>query len=228
MRYASECCLCCKGTLFLDEIGDLPLAMQPALLRALQFGEVRPVGADRTRQVDVRVLAATNRDLHAMIGDGRFREDLYYRLATLELAVPPLRARPNDVAPLAATFLRRCNARSNRAQFLSDDAAAALRAHAWPGNVRELENAITRLATMVDETEISADAVDRYALQNARPSTGELPTLEIASLERMAIEAAMKRFGGDKKRAADAVGVSLKTLYNKLHAQRSDDAIESP
>jgi DNA-binding NtrC family response regulator len=208
------------GTLFLDEIGDLPLAMQPALLRALQFGEVRPVGSDRTRQVDVRVLAATNRDVHGMIRDGRFRQDLFYRLATLELIVPPLRARAADIPALATTFLQRCSARSGRQQTLHPDAIALLRSHAWPGNVRELENAITRLAAMVDDPVIGREAAERYALAGAPPATAELPTLDIGVLERMAIEAALARFGGDKKRAADAVGISLKTLYNKLNAER--------
>ena len=211
-----------EGTLFLDEIGDLPRDLQPALLRALQFGEVRPVGSDRTRTVDVRVLAATNRELHRLIRDGQFREDLYYRLSALELPVPPLRDRGDDIPALAEHFLRRANARLGRRLSLTPHAIARLQAHSWPGNVRELENAMLRLVTMVEAETITADDIEQFVLARARSSSGDLPTLNIATLEKLAIEAAMKRFDDDKKRAAEAVGISLKTLYNKLNAQRDD------
>ena len=211
-----------RGTLFLDEIGDLPRELQPALLRAIQFGEVRPVGDDRTRQVDVRVLAATNRDLHRLIEDGGFREDLYYRIATLDLHVPALRDRATDIPLLATTFLRRCAARQGRPLTLTPGALARLQAHARPGNVRELQNAITRLATMVEGPAIEASDVESHVLARARCGSAELPTLDIGELEQLAIAAAMARFGGDKKLAAEAVGISLKTLYNKLAAGRSD------
>jgi len=207
------------GTLFLDEIGDLPLDSQPALLRATQFGEVRPVGSDSTRTVDVRVIAATNRDLHAMIAAGSFREDLYYRLATLEIRVPPLRARAGDVPLLAEAFLRQACARSGRSLLFSDAATAALARHNWPGNVRELENAITRLSVMTDGDTIDAAAIDKYVLATARPLASDLPTLNIVDLEQLAIDAALKRHDGDKRKAAEAVGISLKTLYNKLNAR---------
>ncbi|MEZ5962949.1 MAG: sigma-54 dependent transcriptional regulator [Planctomycetota bacterium] len=207
------------GTLFLDEIGDLPLESQPALLRATQFGEVRPVGSETTRTVDVRVIAATNRDLHGMIQTGSFREDLYYRLATLEIVVPPLRARSGDVPMLAQAFLRQASARRGREVRFSDAALSALTRHNWPGNVRELENAVTRLVVMTDGESIEVDAVEKYVLTTARPFVGELPTLDVAELEQLAIDAAMKRYDGDKRRAAEAMGISLKTLYNKLNAR---------
>ena len=211
-----------RGTLFLDEIGDLPRELQPALLRAIQFGEVRPVGDDRTRKVDVRVLAATNRDLHRLIQDGGFREDLYYRIATLDLHVPALRERAADIPLLAATFLRRGAGRQGRPLTLTAGALARLQAHAWPGNVRELQNAITRLATMVEGPTIEATDVESHVLARARSGSAELPTLDIGELEQLAIAAAMARFSGDKKLAADAVGISLKTLYNKLAVGRGD------
>ncbi len=211
-----------RGTLFLDEIGDLPRELQPALLRAVQFGEIRPVGDDRTRTVDVRVVCATNRDLHVLMREGAFREDLYYRLATLELAVPALRDRSADIPLLATRFLERCAHRQGRAMVLTPAALARLQGHAWPGNVRELQNAITRLATMVGSDRIEAEHVDTFVLARARAGRQELPTLNAAELERLAIQAAMERFDGDKKRVAEAVGISLKTLYNRLAVDRAD------
>ena len=131
------------GTLFLDEIGELPLDIQPKLLRFLDSGEVHPLGAPRPVIVDVRVVAATNRDLAAEVGRGRFREDLFYRLQVVPLVVPPLRERKDDVVPLARHFARTL-AEDGRAPAFAPDALAALTAHKWPGNVRELRNAIAR------------------------------------------------------------------------------------
>jgi two-component system, NtrC family, C4-dicarboxylate transport response regulator DctD len=203
------------GTLFLDEIGELPKAVQPALLRAIQFGEVRPVGGDRTREVDVRVLAATNRCLEAMTKTGEFREDLYYRVATLVLDVPPLRARRDDIGALADLFLGRCAARAGRKLSLDEAALARLKEHDWPGNVRELENAAERLCVMAEGTSVDADLVERYVLRH-RTGRGELPTLDLDGLEKIAIQAALERHDGDKKAAAATLGIALKTLYNKL------------
>ncbi|MBK8098537.1 MAG: sigma-54-dependent Fis family transcriptional regulator [Planctomycetes bacterium] len=207
------------GTLFLDEVGELPLELQPALLRAIQFGEVRPVGSDQVRKVDVRVLAATHRDLQAWLQDGRFREDLYYRLAVLELWVPPLRDRADDIVPLAQLLLQQQATRAGRELRFAPEALAVLQGHAWPGNVRELENAIVRLCVLADGPEISAADVHEFALQHRqRAAATTLPTLEIRELERLAITEAMRRFGGSKRKAAEALGVALKTLYNKLNA----------
>ena len=204
-----------EGTLFLDEVGELPKAVQPALLRALQFGELRPVGGDRARRVDVRVVAATNRDLGAMLRSGEFREDLYYRVATLVLEVPPLRARREDVAVLARHFLARSAARLGRELELDEAALRRLADHDWPGNVRELENAAERLCVMAEGRSIGAGLVERHVLRG--PSgRGELPTVRIEDLERLAIEAALRHRGGDKRAAALDLGIALKTLYNKL------------
>ncbi|MEY2745346.1 MAG: sigma54-dependent response regulator, CbrB [Planctomycetota bacterium] len=145
------------GTVFLDEIGDMPLSMQAKLLRVLQEGEVRPVGSNKVQKVDVRVVAATNKDLPAMCRAGTFREDLYFRLNVVTLRLPPLRERKGDVAHLARFFLARCNAESGRATRLSDAALAALEAWRWPGNVRELENVIRRASVFAGEEILPAD-----------------------------------------------------------------------
>jgi DNA-binding NtrC family response regulator len=208
------------GTLFLDEVGELPLELQPALLRAVQFGEIRAVGSDQVRHVDVRLVAATHRDLRAKVQDGSFREDLFYRLAVLEIHVPPLRDRRADVPALARAFVQREAQRSGRPLTLDDDAVARLEQHAWPGNVRELENAIVRLGVLVDGPRITAADVDEHVFGGHHRSTaiGELPTLDLHSLEALAIQAALRRFDGNKPKAAAALGIALKTLYNKLNA----------
>jgi DNA-binding NtrC family response regulator len=209
------------GTLFLDEVAELPLDLQPALLRAVQFGEIRPVGSDQVRKVDVRVVAATHRDLHAMITSDRFREDLYYRLAVLEVRVPPLRERMEDIGELANLFLGLQNARNERSLTLSRGAVSRLERHPWPGNVRELENAMVRLSVLATGPELTEQDVDEYAF-GSRPvgaGSGPLPTLSLRELERMAITEAMRRFDGNKRKAAEALGVALKTLYNKLNAE---------
>jgi len=204
-----------EGTLFLDEIGELPKAVQPTLLRALQFGEIRPVGSDRTRVVDVRIVAATNRKLQEMVGKGDFREDLYYRVATLVIEVPPLRERREDVRALAATFLARCAARTGRALAFDETALRRLEEHDWPGNVRELENAAERLCVMADGERITAELVEQHVLRRGG-TAGQLPTLDLDELEKRAVVAALARHGGDKKAAALTLGIALKTLYNKL------------
>jgi DNA-binding NtrC family response regulator len=212
------------GTLFLDEVAELPPDVQPALLRALQFGEIRPVGSDRVRHVDVRIVAATHRDLRAAIDEGAFREDLFYRLAVLELSVPPLRERPDDVEPLARAFLRREAARAGRGLEFAPAVLQRLREHDWPGNVRELENAIVRLGVLADGPEITAADVDEIVFGGrVRIVAGELPTLHLHTLEQQAIDAALARFDGNKTRAAQALGIALKTLYNKLNARGRDE-----
>ncbi|MCU0864694.1 MAG: sigma-54 dependent transcriptional regulator [Planctomycetes bacterium] len=209
------------GTLFLDEVGELPLEVQPALLRAVQFGEIRPVGSDSPRQVSVRLIAATHRDLRQKVADQTFREDLFYRLAVLELQVPPLRERSEDIAPLAHSFLARESQRGGRVLAFDDGALQRLQQHAWPGNVRELENAIVRLGVLADGPVISARDVDEHVFGGRRPTSGPagLPTLELGELEQLAIQQALVQCGGNKTKAAAMLGIALKTLYNKLHTQ---------
>ena len=144
-----------KGTLFLDEIGDTPLAMQAKLLRALQEGEVRPVGSDKVRRVDVRVIAATNRDLEKAVASGRFRQDLFFRLNVLELWLPPLRERGDDIVLLARALLVQAAERSGRALSFAPETERALLAYAWPGNVRQLQNEIQRLAALAEAPRIA-------------------------------------------------------------------------
>jgi transcriptional regulator with GAF, ATPase, and Fis domain len=149
-----------KGTLFLDEIGDMALSMQAKLLRTLQESEVRPVGGDRVVKVDVRVIAASNQDLARLVSESRFRQDLFYRLNVLQLTMPPLRERGDDILVLARHFLR--NAAAGRELQLGDDACAALRAARWPGNVRQLQNEMQRVAALADgpvigRADLSAD-----------------------------------------------------------------------
>jgi DNA-binding NtrC family response regulator len=203
------------GTLVLDEVGELPKHVQPVLLRALQFGEIRPVGSDRVRRVDVRVLSATHRDLRERIKTGEFREDLFYRIAPLFLEVPALRERREDVPELARSFVARSAARLGRALELDAEALELLRRHDWPGNVRELENAAERLSVMAEGGRIGADAVRRYVLRGA-DGAAAMPTLNLEELERRAVAEALLRHSGDKRAAAGELGIALKTLYNKV------------
>jgi DNA-binding NtrC family response regulator len=216
------------GTVFLDEVGELPLSMQPALLRSVQFGEIRPVGAHQSRRANVRVIAATNRDLLREVDEGRFREDLYYRLAALVVEVPPLRERREDVGILAQYFLARHNGPRPAATQLrfAPEALDKLAAHDWRGNVRELENAVTRLATLAGGPVLGPADVERHVPR--RPSTaaaGGLPTLYLEDLQRLAIVEALKRHGGARAAAAAELGIAIKTLYNKIQTyniQRSE------
>ena len=210
------------GTLLLDEIAELPLELQPKLLRTLQAGEVKPVGGTETTTVDVRVIAATNRDLRAAIAAGELREDLYYRLAVIAIEVPPLRARKGDVALLARAFAAQAAHRARRARVeLRDDAIAWLESQPWPGNVRELENTIERAVVLASGDELGVDDVrppDRAA--TAAPATaapaagGDVLTLD--ELERRHILDVLARCDGGKTRAAALLGINRTTLWKKL------------
>ena len=191
------------GTLFLDEIGNLPLAGQVKLLRVLETGRFARLGGNRERQVKVRVVSATNADLAAMIRDGRFREDLYYRLNAVELRLPPLAERPDDILPLARHFLP-------AGKRLAADAERALLAHAWPGNVRELRNAVQRAALLSSGDAIGADA---FGLPTPAAAHAAAATEEP---DRAAIEAALARHGGVLAQAAIDLGLSRQALYRRL------------
>ena len=213
------------GTLFLDEVGDMSPAMQKKLLRVLQEGEVRQVGSDEVRQVDVRVIAASNRDLEAMVADGSFREDLFYRLAVLRVDLPPLRARRDDVPLLAESLLARAAREAGRdCPVLPHEVVAALVRYSWPGNVRELENEMRRLVVLAHEGARLEDL--SKAVREARTiaaSPGEAEVLEqgdirgaVADLERRSIEAAMEQAAGNKSAAARTLGISRFALQRKL------------
>jgi DNA-binding NtrC family response regulator len=199
------------GTLFLDEIGALPMPQQAKLLRTLETGEFERVGSSKTRRVDVRVLSATNADLAAEVKAGRFREDLLFRLNTIEIRLPPLRDRRDDIHPLALHFLTRFAARYNKpvTRFQLDALEALLR-YAWPGNVRELEHAIER-AVLLAEGEMV-----RPGDLGLRGSATHLDQMSLEEVERVFIEKALARFDGNVSAAADALGLSRSALYRRL------------
>jgi len=214
------------GTLFLDEIGDMPLGLQAKLLRVLQNGEVRAVGSGRFDSVDVRVIAATHRNLSELVKAGQFRDDLYYRLNVINILVPPLRARKSDIPQLATTFLARARDRAphSRLRSLSDELLALLSSAHWAGNVRELQGTIERLAVLVT-TEVAEPYHLSLVGAELIPATyedmpgGERPTLKagehcsIDDLVRDHVDRVLAHTGGHKGRAAKILGVDLSTLY---------------
>ncbi|HEY8087095.1 MAG TPA: sigma-54 dependent transcriptional regulator [Polyangiaceae bacterium] len=205
------------GTLLLDEIGDMSFGLQAKLLRVLQFGDVRPVGSDRVHHVDVRVIASTHRDLPAMIKEGRFREDLYFRLDVLSVAVPPLRDRPEDIPMLAAHFLAQACARAptSPVRSIGRDALRSLTERSWPGNIRELASSIERAVVfgvdeMIDVNQLSPSPLGDVEARWPFP-IGSPWTLE--RLSRAYAEWVLGETGGDKQRAAAVLGIDLSTLY---------------
>ncbi len=204
------------GTLLLDEIGELPVGLQAKLLRVLQEGEIRRVGDQKTRRVDVRVLAATARDLAAEAAAGRFREDLFYRLNVVAIELPPLAQRRDDIAPLARHFTARLAQRFGRPLSLSDGAIAWLEEQEWRGNVRELENTIERAVVLSD-----ADVLEPGSFSHAprptphAPAAGRLSDI-VEAAERDAIAAALGEVDGNRRAAAKRLGVSLRTLFYKM------------
>jgi len=213
-----------EGTLFLDEIGDMPAALQPKLLRVLQGGTVERLGSNATRRVDVRVVAATHRDLASLVRDGRFREDLFYRINVFPIDIPPLRERPEDVEALAVAALARLTERMGTRATLGPEAIGRLQAYSWPGNVRELMNVVERAVILaggtgvIDDLELprqiflhrDAEAPDDGAL-GVRPLSDA-----VAAAERAAIVAALERTGDNKAQAARLLGISVRTLFYKI------------
>jgi DNA-binding NtrC family response regulator len=221
------------GTIFLDEIGELPLALQVKLLRVLQDREITPVGDSHAQPIDVRVVAATHRDLDAMVAGGAFREDLYYRLHVVVIEMPRLRDRPEDVPLLAEYFLESAARRQGRALTLSPDAMALLQGYFWPGNVRELENLIERLAIVMRGDHVLPEhlparlrAHAAAAVAGARTQTAGAPAVlgddginlpgTLAKLEERLIDEALRKAGGNKNRAATLLGINRTTLVEKL------------
>ena len=227
------------GTLFLDEIGDMPAAAQTRLLRALQSGRIRRVGGNEEIAVDVRIIAATNRDLVPMIADGAFREDLYYRLNVVPIRMPPLRERAGDVEPLARHFLRRAAQEGLPARGLSEEAARLLSAQQWPGNVRELQNVIFRAALLAREDEIDSASIVRLLddraltsecdkqpadietqvaqwLISQRFADGELYHSALATLEKPVFVHALEKTRGNQLKAASLLGINRNTLRKRL------------
>ena len=236
-----------KGTIFLDEIGDIAPPVQNKLLRVLQEREIKPVGGDRFVQIDVRVVAATNKDLKALVARGEFREDLYWRLAVVPIQVPPLRERKEDIPILAAHILARrrgaaktfAGGEARYPTSVTPNALARLTAYHWPGNIRELENVLSRAAILCDGEKIRSDDLDLVGL-GAGPGDGgsdaaapvrldgnlkSLLEQTVRSVERGAIEQALAREGGSPAKAARALGISRASIYNKIkeYGLRLDD-----
>jgi len=213
------------GTLFLDEMGDMPVGLQAKLLRALQDGEVRRVGDRASRRVDVRVVAATARDLEADVAEGRFREDLYYRLNVVAIRLPPLAERPEDVPPLITNLLERHCARLGRTvPEVEPDALRALLDYTWPGNVRELANALERALVISRGGAIRRDdlppavlsAEPRRAASRQPPADDLTLRAREGQLQGEVIREALRRSAGNRRQAAALLGVSVRTLFYKL------------
>ena len=200
------------GTLFLDEVGELPLALQPKLLRSLQEMKITPVGGEGEIEVSARVIAATNRNLQQLAAEGRFREDLYYRLKVLDIEIPPLRRRREDIRPLAEAFLQRG---APRPMILSPEALDALVKYGYPGNVRELEHVIQRTATLARGSLIRAADLPGEIRFHQAVTAGTLAE-GLASVEREMILVALEKSDGVQTRAAEALGISERVLRYKL------------
>jgi transcriptional regulator with PAS, ATPase and Fis domain len=208
------------GTVFLDEIAELPLPIQAKILRVLQAREFEPVGSNRTQKVDVRIIAATNRDLEKMVREGRFRDDLYYRLNVFQVVLPPLRERLEDLPVLTDFFLKRY-AKKNRREVitLAPEALRAFRGYSWPGNIRELENAIERGVIVCQ-----GDVLTREDLPAALQPQGEWPAAGgegepgLPELERQLISRTLERVAGQRRQAAEILGISLDELNLKIRS----------
>jgi DNA-binding NtrC family response regulator len=203
------------GTLFLDEIANMAAKLQAKLLRVLQTGEFQRVGSSRTLRADVRVLAATNADIRSEITGGRFREDLLYRLNTVEIRLPPLRDRRDDIPLLATHFLGEYSARYRKTVHgFGDDAETAMQAHGWPGNVRELQHAVERAVLMSRSGVITSDDL---GLRAAAPgSAADLAGMTMDDAERYLIQQALVRHGGNVVQAAESLGMSRSALYRRI------------
>ncbi|MEK7830098.1 MAG: sigma-54 dependent transcriptional regulator, partial [Acidobacteriota bacterium] len=216
------------GTIFLDEVGELPLMMQPKLLRVLQEGSVRRVGADQEKNVNVRVVAATNRDLEAEIQAGRFREDLYWRLNVIHLGIPPLRERPFDIPLLVEHFINKSAEVAGRpALNVTPEALATLTAYSWPGNARELENAVERAVALAEGAHLTPEDLPERIRNSGQ--TSQLLTqarqqrMTLGELERTYILETLRLTGGNKSRAAELLGFDRRTLHRKLDEYRAED-----
>jgi transcriptional regulator with GAF, ATPase, and Fis domain len=213
------------GSIFLDEIGTLSTAVQAKLLRVLQEREFEPLGAERTQRVDVRVVAATNRDLKQMVSEARFQEDLYYRLNVIPIEIPPLRDRREDIPMLIDHFVEKHRQRSGkRIDRVERDVVDALNRYDWPGNVRELENTIERAVVLASGTTLNVEAISLLGATSA-PTSG-LPSTRLHQnlewVERETIRRALDQSGGVKKDAAELMGISQRALSYYLAKYRID------
>lgn len=226
------CLVADHGTLFLDEIGELPLNMQVRLLRVLQSGMVRPIGATQPLRTDFRVIAATNRDLREEVRRGRFRLDLYYRLNVINVELPALRERPEDVPDLVNNIANRLRERGLEAPDLTEETLAILQQHSWPGNIRELENVVERLLLFhpnggaapeavlqeLQDVQLTGDGDDDGGDWSHPPTLAYPLNLSLKEVEEIHMRRVLWRYRGNKTRAAEALGINVKTLYNKMKA----------
>jgi two-component system response regulator PilR (NtrC family) len=213
------------GTIFLDEIGDLPFGLQSKLLRAIETKEVLPVGSTQTIAVDVRIIAASNRDLRQMVDEGKFREDLYYRLNVVHIPLPPLRDRREDIPSLVEYLVRRHNREMKRAYRGVDNATLKLlMSQPWKGNVRELDNVIEHAMILGNGEWITVGDLPRTLRESddALPPVGDELREALRAYERIHIESVLRRTGHDKRKAADLLGLSLSSLYRKLNELEID------
>ncbi|MFN7135363.1 MAG: sigma-54 interaction domain-containing protein, partial [Myxococcales bacterium] len=212
------------GTLFLDELAEMPLELQPKLLRAVEGGAFRPLGARDEVKVDVRIVAATNREPEEALAAGRLREDLYYRLSVFTLTLPPLRDRAGDIPLLAQHFVSHFNQRhGTRVEEIAPDALEALQAHDWPGNVRELRNVVERALVLAREGRLTRAHLPPSVRENAAPRHGAAPLVlpadvTAAEAERLLILETLRQLGNNKAAAARRLGMDVKTIRNKLKA----------
>ena len=223
------------GTIFLDEVGEMHMALQVKLLRVLQDHEIRPVGGDHPSKVDVRVVAASNKDLHAEVESGRFREDLYYRLQVIPINMPPLRDRRSDIPLLIAHFLERHKQKTMCAGIrITDEAMVHLWEYDWPGNVRELENLLERLVILSEDEEISVQHLPPQIRSLISEKKIPKPTLgdhgidfntAVEEFENRLIDEALRRTKGNKQAAARLLGLKRTTLVAKLRRRREEDGI---
>jgi len=221
------------GTLFLDEVSEIEPAVQVKLLRALEERRFERVGGDQTVEVDIRLIGATNRDLRAAVAEGKFREDLYFRLAVVDITLPPLRERRDDVPLLCEHFLKEFNAANGkRLGGFTADAAELLAAHDWPGNVRELRNTIEKAVVLAKGERLTARDIPAGIKEAARGFRGERGAARagapgagasLAAAEKSMILAALKRNGGNRSRAARELGISRRTLHRKLNLYRGEE-----
>jgi DNA-binding NtrC family response regulator len=215
------------GTLFLDEVTEMPPHLQVHLLRALENRSIRRVGGSEDIPVDVRIIAATNRDPARAVRQGVLREDVFYRLAEFPITVPPLRSRPEDIELLAQRFLTRLNLRYGTDKRLSDDALEQLRRHPWPGNVRELRNVVQRAFIMAPDDTVEVQ-LERSGSREPIAETENSITFSVGTsldvIERRMLFKTLAHFSNDKTRTAEALGISLKTIYNRLARYQASGA----
>ncbi len=217
-----------EGTLFLDEIGEMPLAVQPKLLRVLQEGSVRRVGADREREINVRVIAATNRDLEKDVAESSFRGDLYWRLNVIHLHIPPLRERPFDIPLLVEHFINKIAEKSGQPPLnVLPETLATLTTYSWPGNARELENVIERAIALAAGHNLTPDDLPDRVRSDSQSSSliarAKERRMTLRELEREYIIEALRMTGGIKSRAAEILGIDRRTLHRKLDEYRAED-----